>query len=222
MEPGTLRGISPSSERKLQSIPFKDQPNGLEKGVHLHWALPDALTKSIPTPILTKYDIRKLLREQPGTLDVESILAKIWDFLLKSKCTLPINEEYASILVDPTTLKKKIEGAEERDLINELFSLPGLMALFSPRSTHYPPVPDHWTIKRIGGGNEKTWTLESTYVHTWGEKPPPNSTPFPTGGPAWGDPEIYRWDGKRTEGNELSEYFNPDKTISWDPRKKWR
>lgn len=200
---------------ELQSIPFRDAPNGLQAGAHLHWALPDALTRSIPTPMLTRSDVRKLITEQFGPEGPKSILESICTFLLDNNLVAKIDEEYFSILVDGETLRKTIVAQKPR--INDLLpAIPGLIKLFSPRSTHFPPVPDHWTIKRTKRGQEKTWTLESTFVHTWNEKPSPNSTPFPTGGPAWSDAVIYKWDGKPLREDETGlKYFSPDNRHYW-------
>jgi hypothetical protein len=49
---------------EIQSVPFRDSEFVLKKGVHLHWALPDALTRSFRYPLLDRGAMQNRIPER--------------------------------------------------------------------------------------------------------------------------------------------------------------
>ena len=157
---------------EIQSIPFRNDQVGLKKGLHLHWHLPEALTRSQAQPMLYFREMKKALPEEEA--------AKVWDWLTKKEWIYPlIDGKLAGILIDPPQFRAALPEAAK-----ELRSLEKIRELFLPRNTQFPPVPNRWIIvKRREGAPapEKVVVLESDFLHPFHEGNPHDSTPFPVG-----------------------------------------
>ena len=139
----------------------------LEPGVHLHWALPDALTKTMSRPIIRKHAFQIAFGNADGNA--------IWEVMLIAKWLQATSKDTAKLL------PKETRGAigvppEGIAVINRLLD-----------NSAFPAVPNRWQITRFSGNGipEKQWMVESDYV--WPDKNPPQKvryTPYPKAGSA--------------------------------------
>lgn len=191
---------------ELQSIPFRDDPGGLQPGIHLHWSLPRALTKSTPADLVFLPDF---LRASPeygvkiwNQLSAEDGFYKNW-----IKPIGPAPAEAASVTVNTEEVHRTLKsllGQESPD--TETVALEKILrTVLLPKAAHMPPIPNRWLIRRYTKYDEAAkelnaaWVLESDVMpmeEVYGgytkELDPNNSTSFPRPNPTkTGDAPLY-------------------------------
>lgn len=149
---------------EIQAVPFKNGTFKLKKGVHLHWALPDALTRSLRHPLLNVKAARRLLSES----EYDHVFS--WGISKKWLREIDGSEYFASIIVDPKHIDGTIGGllanpAAGAKVIGE--HLRKIRHLLDPGGTQMPPTPNRWIITRNHGDDDaknKRWLVESDFL----------------------------------------------------------
>jgi hypothetical protein len=142
---------------EILSHPFQDRRLTLKRGVHLHWALPDALTRGISQGILFDMD----LDCSPGT---NGELPKgLRDEFAKQGVSFSNAARAASasgsagghwIILDPYTERTFTLRAGD-----------GRLNVYGSAIT-FPAVPNRWLIRRYEGDTKTAeWIVESDYLH---------------------------------------------------------
>lgn len=165
-----INPYTPYLGEELEAVPFKNGEFDLEKGIHLHWALPDFLTKSFRYPMLDLAALRRATR-------VDRLGASVGDTLYTQLLTtfaaeewikpIPENHAYASILAEREQVDIRISelltdaAPEQRVLGQEVLRV---RSLLEPGGTQMPPVPNRWRVIRTGGGETQDWTVESDFL----------------------------------------------------------
>ncbi|MBI1313835.1 hypothetical protein GC176_21285 [bacterium] len=129
----------------LVSQPYQDLTGTLKAGVHLHWALPTALSRTTGGRRARHED---LLRVFGGDADFINHLVEI-GLLVR------LNDRWYSIM--PTALKP-ISGryARHAATLNQ--------SLASAVGGDFFPVPNRWLVTRRSSGRDQSWVVESDYV----------------------------------------------------------
>ena len=128
-----------------------DDSHTLQKGVHLHWALPDALTKTMSLPLVQRHTFHNVFGYTPGNA--------IWSNLTKANwLTEIIPSKLAKVAVKPEGRRTPPAGIapEQLEAVNALLDSPG-----------FPTVPNRWLVSRYAADGktiEKTWVVESDYM----------------------------------------------------------
>ncbi|MEN8129261.1 MAG: hypothetical protein ABFS45_03510 [Pseudomonadota bacterium] len=187
---------------EILSRPFEDRGFLLKPGIHLHWALPDALTRGVSQGILFHTDpafrpgsigeLPEGLREAFAEHDIPLSNAS-------SAVALPRNAEEPCIIVDPDT-ERSYTLRQKRDRLN----------VYGSQIT-FPAVPNRWLVRR-SGGNKPTaeWIVESDYLYPPGTQPPPSAVTYPVQSTANSPP--FRYLGRqlvRDEGEQVAAAESP-------------
>lgn len=128
----------------------------LQAGVHLHWALPDALTKTMGLPLVKKRSFQNIL----GITDGDNI----WDALIRINWISPLPGQSATA--------KVLKSRKDRSIAP--VSIPSVHfnsvnAILDHQT--FPAVPNRWLITRFkaeGTTPDKQWVVESDFV--WPDK----------------------------------------------------
>lgn len=192
---------TPYLGEELEAVPFKNGEFELEKGMHLHWALPDFLTKSFRYPMLDLSALRRATRtNRLGETD-EQLYDELLGLFAKESWIKPIpdNEAYASILAEEEKVDITISellsdaDAEKRALGQEVLRV---RSLLEPGGTQMPPVPNRWRVYRVYGERvEKDWTIESDFLRHADYGDYQTGVPFPHPNPQPEQPP-YGWLGR--------------------------
>jgi len=155
------RDVNPDIANISEDIviqPFQDKNFNLKAGLHLHWALPDALTKTISIRIVEKQTFKKAF----GDSDGDGIWAKLKD----QKWIKEIDSSKASVMPRgqrvgyPQDNLGSFEDRREAEAIEAILS--------QPLGSAFPSVPNRWLVERSGGGlSDKKWVIESDYLHPY-------------------------------------------------------
>ena len=135
-----------------QSLASKPRSKAtLGAGVHLHWALPDALTKTMGVPLVRLQPFQNIFGTENGK--------DIWQALLNAQWLQKTNA--------PET-GKVIKKREERTVAPGGIA-PGQLAAVNALLDHaaFPAVPDRWLVTRFkddGITIDKQWVVESDFV----------------------------------------------------------
>ena len=127
------RDVNPDIANISEDIviqPFQDKNLNLKAGLHLHWALPDALTKTVAIPIVEKQTFKKALGD-----DGEGI----WTQLISQQWIGEIDPLKASIMPRGQRTGNDMGSFEDqREAIEALLS--------QPLGSVFPPVPNRWLV----------------------------------------------------------------------------
>ncbi|MCB0552518.1 MAG: hypothetical protein KDD02_03115 [Phaeodactylibacter sp.] len=135
---------------ELTAKPLEDA-HILQQGVHLHWALPDALTKTMSLPLVQCHTFHNVFGYTPGNA--------LWRSLTKANwLTEVIPSKLAKVTVNPEGRRTPPAGIapEQLEAVNALLDSPG-----------FPAVPDRWLVSRYAADDktiEKSWVVESDYM----------------------------------------------------------
>ena len=149
---------------EIQSIPFKDGDFKLKKGVHLHWALPDALTRSFLHPMLDLGALRRAFSDEEDHWNADKLYGQFIEMgWVKG---LDSNDSFASIVADPEKIDVGISKllTSNPDMGKAILKV---RYLLEPAGTQMPPVPNRWLITRTSVNPaipEKKWVVESDYL----------------------------------------------------------
>ncbi|SFD86759.1 hypothetical protein SAMN05518672_103595 [Chitinophaga sp. CF118] len=155
--------------------PFQDKNLMLAPGVHLHWTLPTALSKTMGIRVIRKSDLDSLQSyiSNGAWISAQDL---IWTTILIGSGWIKLlsTADTGSILgkeaVDQTIfdeginrLKSLLANIGDAPLfVEELFRI-----MNKPLGSDFPTVPDIWFVKRNNAGKtEKTWIVESSYIAT--------------------------------------------------------
>ena len=153
------RDVNPDIANISEDIviePFQDKNFNLKAGLHLHWALPDALTKTIAIPIVEKQTFKKAFGNNGDD---------IWNQLISQQWIKKIDEFKASVMP-----RSQRTGNSLGDFENQREAIEALLNY--PLGSAFPPVPNRWLVERTGGGTQlpdKKWIVESDYLYPYGE-----------------------------------------------------
>ncbi|MEM7371986.1 MAG: hypothetical protein AAF587_25445 [Bacteroidota bacterium] len=171
---------SPYLGDSILSPPFEDKNLSLRAGVHVHWAMPKALSKTVGVKLLADWELDALA-------DYFSESSVSWDTIrdnLKSSVLLATGwieaagENRSSILsfkaVDETSFNTQMNAFWTQYPLDEdmqISFLKDLTAILNKSlGSDYPCVPDLWLVRRLNSGTlEKSWVVESTYLSTESE-----------------------------------------------------
>ncbi|MCB9285183.1 MAG: hypothetical protein H6563_13990 [Lewinellaceae bacterium] len=125
----------------------------LGAGFHLHWALPDALTKTMGQPFTRQQPFLNIFGKPAGE--------KIWTALQKAGW-ISDSQPTAKVLKLPKERRTAPDGITEDQLqsVNDLLNHPS-----------FPAVPNRWLVSRFptdSGTPDVQWVVESDYV--WPQK----------------------------------------------------
>lgn len=154
------RDVNPDIANISEDIviePFQDKNFNLKAGLHLHWALPDALTKTIAITIVEKQAFTKAFGDGADGGD------GIWTQLIGQQWIKEIDSSKASVMpIDQRTGNDLGSFENRREAIEAILS--------QPLGTAFPAVPNRWLVERRGGGlSAKKWVIESDYLYPYGE-----------------------------------------------------
>lgn len=132
-----------------------DQNNVLQAGLHFHWALPDALTKSMSIPAVYKTAFLNVFGTTLGESIWQQLLQIKWLQPLPDNQSVVLGGDQPSSLADlPDVIKQNYKTI--KDLINQ---------------SNFPAVPNRWVISRFENGVNKGSTLiESDYLWPEGQE----------------------------------------------------
>lgn len=181
--------------QSIQSVPFKNRDFDLPAGVHLHWALPEMLTKNFRYPLLELDSLQQFKNHR-------SLLS----YLIEYDWIAEIEGQsvYASI-IQPLKhydflIKELISERGERIVKKEEISK--LKQLFSPGNTIFPPTPNRWLVTRFSkknpGSPDQQWMVESDFMHPHGQNHSKTSVSYPVPKENRTDPP-FRWIGRKIE-----------------------
>lgn len=137
---------------EIVTQPFQNKNFHLKAGIHLHWALPDALTKTIGIRLVEKKTFAVVFGSEGE---------RIWDFLVNQKWINQINTTQASVMPFKGENGSSLGSFEKwRQEIKAI--------LHQPLGNAFPPVPNRWLIERRGGGLlTQKWVVESDYLYPY-------------------------------------------------------
>jgi len=140
---------------EIVSQPFQNQNLPLKPGIHLHWALPDGLTKTVGVRIVKKEDFLNRFSNQREA---------IWQELIDKGWIREIDTTQASVISKDRRSQNRLENCSEAQR-QEIEAI-----LNQPIETTFPSVPNRWLVTRSGGGvPEATWVVESDYLYSDGQ-----------------------------------------------------
>jgi len=135
---------------EIVSQPFQNQNLWLKAGIHLHWSLPDALTKSVGIRIVKKQTFLKTFDNGDS----------IWDILKSQGWIKEIDSTQASVISRDKGTTNKLWNSFDAQ-IPEIETI-----LNQPLGSSFPPVPNRWLVTRSGGNFPmKQWVVESDYLY---------------------------------------------------------
>lgn len=177
------RDINPNIaylSEEIVSEPFQNKYLRLKPGIHLHWSLPDALTKSIGFPTLKKQEFKKAFPDGEN----------IWDELNRKGWIKLIHPNLASIMP-----AEQRSGELAATYHSTVFAIEAFLS--KPLGTDFPAVPNRWLVTRSTDGTvEKQWIVESDYLY-------PAGIGFNTGGVTYplsektGEGQPFRFMGRK-------------------------
>ncbi len=144
---------------------FEDRNFQLGAGVHLHWALPEALTKTMSLPLLRRESFESVFG-----LDMAKAL---WQKLLALNWLAPIAGNTVMAFVTPRAQRRSAwDDSSQIDLLPTIESLLAQSA--------FPAVPNRWlVVRRKMGKREGAWLVESDYLHPLSESAGQAGVSFP-------------------------------------------
>jgi hypothetical protein len=182
-----INPYTPYLGEELEAIPFKDGAFELGKGVHLHWALPDFLTRSFRYPMLDLGALRRALAF--NRLGEQQIDNALFDNLHKTFLErewvkeIPGSTAYASILAEAEQMDIAISqmlvdpDPTQKALGEEILRVRHLL---EPGGTQMPPVPNRWRVIRMNGDiKEQEWLVESDFLRPADKGNYQTGVPFP-------------------------------------------
>ena len=155
------RDVNPDIANISEDIviePFQDKNFNLKSGLHLHWALPDALTKTVGIRIVERETFKKAFGDDDGD--------GIWTQLISQEWIKEIDSSKASVMPIDQRGGNDLGSFEDwRSAIEAILS--------QPLESAFPPVPNRWLVERSGGGlSDKKWVIESDYLYPYGVSDP--------------------------------------------------
>lgn len=133
---------------EIVAQPFQDSSFRLKPGVHLHWALPPAISRTLGGRIL----------ERRAFLEAFQNGEPLWDHLVSIGWIALIGSERASVFERPSGV-----------LANPYKPLAGAIAQFlaAPRENDLAPAPNRWLVTRSGDAQAdfQQWIVESDYLY---------------------------------------------------------
>ena len=188
------RDVNPNSaylSEEIVSHPFQDQNLPLKAGVHLHWALPDALTKTMSLPIVRRQSFLSVFGTKEGKVLWDKLLAEDYKWLTK------IDDSTARVV-------PRAERAQSGNPADFGLKLPLIEQLLAHPT--FPAVPNRWLVTRHNkDGTKQSWVVESDYLFTeqelYGGNPASQtvgSITFPVE-PATSTDPPYRYMGQRRD-----------------------
>lgn len=153
----------------IAADPF-DRTFILKKGFHLHWALPDALTKTMGLPIVRRQTFISVFSVPLGEKIWQALHDQGWLASLEDVGWMgPIAEAAARVAHQRRRNEQPLAGYEaQMPLIEQLLG-----------HGTFPPVPNRWLITRRHGEETKHWVLESDFLYPPGQRGNELSVAFP-------------------------------------------
>ena len=151
------RDVNPDVANISEDIviqPFQDKNFNLKAGLHLHWALPDALTKTVGIRTVEKQIFQNAFGSHGN---------RIWDQLIQKEWIKEIGDSSKASVMPRGKRMGNLDGFEEQQEAIEAI-------LTQPLESAFSPVPNRWLVERKGGGLlTKKWVVESDYLYPYGE-----------------------------------------------------
>lgn len=168
---------------EIVSQPFQNQNLWLKAGIHLHWSLPDALTKSVGI---------RIVRNQTFLKRFEPDGKSIWNVLKEKGWIKEIDQTKASVMPrDKRTENTLGNGFDAKIQEIETF-------LNHPLGSSFPPVPNRWLVTRSGDKFPmEQWVVESDYLYPEGEDSPQGSVSIPFSVDSNGKDQPFRYLGRK-------------------------
>jgi len=153
---------SPYLSETLAAEDFEDQ-HRLQRGLHFHWSLPPALTKTSSLGFVYRQSFQSAFGKGPqpdGGMSGDDI----WDYLVHLDWLRPIS---AAIGLARTNLPAEADQLAQlqSDLPDYAQTIHKLL-----HTSVFPPVPDRWLLSRVVDGQVQSIKLvESNYVWPAGQ-----------------------------------------------------
>ncbi len=184
---------------EIVSQPFQNQNLPLNADIHLHWALPDALTKTVGIRVVRKQVFEKTFQSQGEG---------IWEELITKGWIKKIDDTQASVISkdrNKETLENRWE-AHRKDIE---------AILNQPLGTTFPPVPNRWLVIRSGNGKDlEKWVVESDYLYPEGQENPGSVNIIYRADPDKKKYQPFRYLGRKISWEEWSPDTNAD-YLEW-------
>ena len=198
-------GIPYISEAIL-ARPFEDKNFRLKAGVHLHWSLPDSLTRSSPLPWVGRQPFLTLFGSQLGMT--------LWQELLEQHWLVPVQArgEAQTVVPDGTRIHtaRRVPVDQRRGALSPAYvAYHGEIEKFL-RHQLFPAVPNRWLITRHvadapSAVEPEQWIVESDYLHPVDADERTGAITFPAMGALPEHAPPYRYLGRRTPFKEWEE-----------------
>jgi hypothetical protein len=170
---------------EILSCPFEDNGHMLRAGVHLHWSLPDALTRGVSHGVLFGKELYDWhAKELDNGIVPEDVRA------LFASHGLPLSAGASAVRIPRRSQRWQIyDPQNERGYTARAgthWELDATGVRPTPRlnihagKVQFPPVPNRWLVSRTGirGLPVKKWVVESDYLHA-PEGPPTDAISYP-------------------------------------------
>lgn len=128
-----------------------DESHQLQKGLHFHWALPDALTKSMSLPIVNQQAFLNIFGTQTGM--------DIWNQLVSLKWLLPLSQGNTTAMAAEPAVRI-VDASTQENIKQNYQAIQDLL-----KQSNFPAAPNRWLITRNENGQIKSSTIvESDYL----------------------------------------------------------
>lgn len=197
---------TPYLSEEILSQPFADRNLLLKPGIHLHWALPDTLSRSLPFAWVSRQPFLNLFGVAQGLAIWQALLEQQW---LQPIVSNTVNIEAArlhSARIQPASARRGELGSEFAIFRQQI---EGLL-----HQQMFPAVPNRWLVTRqLAGSAAVQWLVESDYLHPPDADASSGAITFPAMGIQNGQTPPFRYLGRKT----LLSRWQPAPTDSYLP-----
>jgi hypothetical protein len=168
---------------EILSCPFEDSGHMLRAGVHLHWSLPEALTRGVSHGVLFSEELYDWHAKE---LDAGIVPEDVRELFARHR--LPLSAEAVARIARPSRRWHIDDPQNQRSYTARAgthWELAATQVRRTPRlnihagKLQFPPVPNRWLVSRtIDNGQPRQWVVESDYLHA-PEGPPTDAISYP-------------------------------------------
>lgn len=144
----------------IESQPFSSDRVALPKGIHLHWALPDALTNGTVNNTISKSSFENRFGAEDGALIWKELLENQWLVLTEEDLETAHFNELNLLPAEFQALSEKLKKKQTE-----------IKRFLEEQEITFNNVPNRWVISRItkddeGNLDSKSWVVESDLLTT--------------------------------------------------------
>lgn len=138
----------------IESTPFSSDRIALPKGIHLHWALPDALTNGVVNETVAKNRFQTYFGEEDGNEIWKELLERQWLILSDDDLESAHFNEISLLSASSQNLSEAFLGKQEE-----------IKRFLEDQEIQFYNVPNRWLVSRIVDGKQTaSWVVESDFL----------------------------------------------------------